>query len=104
MAGWFDAAKADDISPGQTLEAWVEDYDLLIVNLNGQFYAIQNLCTHDGGNLSCGAIEGDEIVCPRHGAHFCIKTGEATVPPAFEDIETFKTRVHEGMVQVYIEG
>lgn len=103
MSNWFNVARENELSPGKPLEVVINDYDLLIVNLNNHYYAIQNLCSHDGGNLSQGIIEGDEIVCPRHGAHFCLKTGEATVPPAFEDIETFKTRVENGMVQVWLE-
>ena len=41
------------------------------------FYAIEDVCTHDGGILTGGPVEGDEVVCPRHGARFCVRTGEA---------------------------
>ena len=44
--------------------------------------------------------QNDEIVCPRHGAHFCVRTGAVTQPPAYEDVPTFAVRVHEGVVQV----
>ncbi|MFN7098162.1 MAG: Rieske 2Fe-2S domain-containing protein, partial [Gammaproteobacteria bacterium] len=60
---------------------------------NGHFYAIQDLCTHDGGDLAGGEIEDDEIICPRHGARFCIMTGEVRTPPAYEDIETFAVKI-----------
>jgi len=73
---------------------------VIVFNLQGQYYAIEDICTHDGGDLSGGRVEGDAIICPRHGARFCIKTGEALTPPAFEDISTFAVRVENGLVQV----
>lgn len=103
MSNWQDVIKADEIPSGEYKDFIINDIDILIVNLNGHYYAIENLCTHDGADLSSGEIEGDEIICPRHGARFCVKTGEVTCPPAYEDIEAFPTRVEDGMVQVLID-
>lgn len=64
------------------------------------YYAIEDMCTHDGGELASGAVEGDEVVCPRHGARFCIKSGKALTPPAYEDVHSFPVRVENGVVQV----
>jgi 3-phenylpropionate/trans-cinnamate dioxygenase ferredoxin subunit len=59
------------------------------------------VCTHDGTVLTSGnPIEGDEIVCPRHGARFCVKTGEALSPPAYEPTATFPVKVEDGKVYV----
>jgi 3-phenylpropionate/trans-cinnamate dioxygenase ferredoxin subunit len=71
-----------------------------VFNLADELYAIEDVCTHDGGILTGGPIEGDQIVCPRHGARFCIKTGEALTPPAFEPTATFPVRVDNDEVQV----
>lgn len=71
-----------------------------VFNLGGEFYAIENLCTHDGGDLASGWLEDDEIVCPRHGAHFCVKSGKVRSAPAYEDVQVFPVRVHEGIVQI----
>ena len=68
----------------------------MLFNLDGQYYAIADVCTHDAGQLSGGTVEGDIIVCPRHGARFCIRTGEALSAPAYEPTDTFPVRVHDG--------
>ncbi|MHA7841603.1 MAG: Rieske (2Fe-2S) protein [Gammaproteobacteria bacterium] len=100
MNHWIVVGKENAIAPGE----WqVFDYEgqlIIIVNYNNTLYAMEDKCTHDGGTLSDGDMEGDELICPRHGARFCVRTGEATVPPAYEDIETFPVRVHEGMIEV----
>ncbi len=100
---WFDVVPASELKPGEHKDFIVDDVDILILNVDGNFFAVENLCTHDGGDLSAGEIEGDEIICPRHGARFCLKTGEATMPPAYEDIDTFSVREKEGMLQVKME-
>ena len=64
------------------------------------FYAIDDVCTHDGGELAGGAVEGDVVICPRHGARFCLRTGAALTPPAYEPVRTYPTRVVDGVVEV----
>jgi 3-phenylpropionate/trans-cinnamate dioxygenase ferredoxin subunit len=100
---WLTVCSLEDIPVGEwiTFDTGVEE--LLIVNLEGDIYAIQDLCTHDGGNLAEGQLDGEEIVCPRHGARFCVKTGEVTTPPAYEDIKAFPTRIQNGMIEVEVE-
>ena len=78
----------------------VDGAQIAVFNLGGQIYAIEDVCTHDGGVLTGGPIEGDQIVCPRHGARFCIRNGEALTPPAYEPVATFPVRVENGEVQV----
>lgn len=103
MDKWFDVLLAKELHPGDHKDFIVDNIDILILNIDGKFFAVENLCTHDGGDLSAGQIEDDEIICPRHGARFCIKTGEATTPPAYEDIDTFPVREKDGMLQVLID-
>jgi len=71
-----------------------------VFNLDGQFYAIEDVCTHDGGELASGTLEGDTIVCPRHGARFSVRTGEVLAPPAYEPVSVFPVRVESGRIQV----
>lgn len=82
----------------------LELVSLLLVNVAGQFYAIENICSHDGGELSDGQICGGEITCPRHGARFDLKTGAALCAPAFEDIASYPVRVVDNIVQVFDQG
>jgi 3-phenylpropionate/trans-cinnamate dioxygenase ferredoxin subunit len=100
MSDWVDVAKADELKPGEYRIVDIDDTEIAVINCEGQYYAIADVCTHDGGELTGGDIEGCEIECPRHGARFNIKTGEALTPPAYEPVETFPVRIAAGMVQV----
>jgi 3-phenylpropionate/trans-cinnamate dioxygenase ferredoxin subunit len=100
LSEWVEVARADEIGPGQWRVADVEDARIVVFNLDGEFHAIEDVCTHDGGQLTGGQVEGDEIVCPRHGARFCIRTGEALTAPAYEATAKFPVRVENGVVQV----
>ena len=106
MAGWFDVAPEEELSSGQAKLVDVDNVMIAVFNLDGEYYAIEDVCTHDGAAmLGCGleqeqVIDGAEIICPRHGARFCVKTGNALTPPAYEATTTFPVRVENGMVQV----
>jgi len=100
MADWIDVAKAEDVKPGEFRVVDIDDVEIAVINCNGEFYAIEDVCTHDGGQLTGGEIEGCQIECPRHGARFDITTGEALTAPAYEPVAVFPVRVNDGMVQV----
>ncbi len=100
MADWTDVAPADELSPGDYRVVDIDDALIAVFNIDGEFYAIEDVCTHDFETLTGGCIEGYEIICPRHGARFNIKTGEALTPPAYEPVATLPVRVEDGMVQV----
>jgi 3-phenylpropionate/trans-cinnamate dioxygenase ferredoxin subunit len=70
-----------------------EDLRIAVCNVDGQFYAIEDVCTHDGGSLDQGDLEGDEIECPRHGARFNVRTGDATLMPAVMPVRTFPVKI-----------
>ncbi|MDE0713704.1 MAG: non-heme iron oxygenase ferredoxin subunit, partial [Gammaproteobacteria bacterium] len=78
----------------------VEGAVMVLVNLDGEFYAIEDICTHDGSDISSGCVVDGSIECPRHGARFDIRTGEVTAPPAYEPVDVFPVRVQDGVVQV----
>lgn len=101
MSDWVDVANVADFPKGSFREVNINNTSILVFNIDGNFYAIENLCTHDGGTLSEGCLQEDEIICPRHGARFCVRTGAVTSPPAYEDIATFPVRIMDGKVQVW---
>ena len=103
MAEWIKVAPASTIAPGEFAQADLGDAFVAVYNVNGEFLAIEDVCTHDGEGLSGGLVEDGEVVCPRHGARFCLRTGQALTPPAYEPVRTFKTRLNEGMVEVLAE-
>lgn len=100
MSEWYDIAPVNTFLDGTYRQVEVNGVDVAVFNLDGEFYAIQDLCTHDDGELAGGEVEGEEIVCPRHGARFSIKTGEVLAPPAYEAVDTYRVRIEDGMVQV----
>ena len=100
MGTWINVAAASQLSVGTFRTIELDDTDIAVFNVDGEYFAIEDICTHDGGILTGGTIEGDHVVCPRHGAHFSIKTGAALSPPAYEAVNTFPVRVKDGMVQV----
>ncbi|MEK6593373.1 MAG: non-heme iron oxygenase ferredoxin subunit [Pseudomonadota bacterium] len=100
MSNWITIAKAGELAPGQWRCVDADGAQIVVFNLGGEYFAIEDVCTHDGGQLTGGSIEGGEIVCPRHGARFCIRTGEALSAPAYEATAKFPVRVENGEIQV----
>jgi 3-phenylpropionate/trans-cinnamate dioxygenase ferredoxin subunit len=97
---WLDVAAVEDLPPGAYEIVETDDLILAVFNLDGEFFAIEDICTHDGEELTGGPVDGDQIICPRHGARFCLRTGKALTPPAYEDLPTFPVRVRDGRVEV----
>lgn len=85
----YPVAKRDEIPVGSTKRVSVGGTSLLICNVDGDFYAIEDVCTHDGGPLDQGDLEGTRIMCPRHGALFDVTTGAALTLPAVIPLETY---------------
>lgn len=100
MSDWTTVVAVDDLPPGQHMSVEVEGAVMVVFNLDGEFYAIEDICTHDGSDISSGCVVDGSIECPRHGARFDIRTGEVTAPPAYEPVDVFPVRVQDGVVQV----
>ncbi len=97
---WIDAGPMTALADGQTLSIAVGRRMIAIARSGDEYFAIEDVCTHDGAELTGGAIEGAEIICPRHGARFCLRTGEALSPPAYEPVSVFETKVANGRLWV----
>ena len=97
---WIDVALASAVAPGGY--EVVDTKEGTRLKKIGKFFAIEDVCTHDGEELTGGPIEDAEIVCPRHGARFCLRTGAALTAPAYEPVRTFPVRVQNGMIQVSV--
>jgi len=100
MADWVNVGMVDEIPPGSHKVADVNDVMIAVFNVDGKLYAIEDVCTHDGGILTGGPISGCIITCPRHGATFDVRTGAALTAPAYEPTATFPVRIENGMIQV----
>ena len=97
---FVEIAPASELPNGERLFVEVEGKPLVIFNIAGQFFSIGDVCSHDDGPVGEGDIEGDNIVCPRHGAEFDIRTGKAVQLPAVVDIPAYPVRVVDGMIQL----
>src|SRR3990170_7577403 len=100
MADFIRVAKAADVPPGQARTFSVNGRHLAVCNVDGTFYAIDDVCTHDGGPLGEGYLEGDQIECPRHGALFDVKTGKALTLPAVLPVNSYPVQVEGGEIKV----
>jgi 3-phenylpropionate/trans-cinnamate dioxygenase ferredoxin subunit len=93
-------ASQNDVPPGEVRVFSANGSNIALANVGGTFYAVQDVCTHDGGPLGEGYIWEDEIECPRHGARFDIKTGKVTALPAVLPIRTYAVQLEGDEVMV----
>lgn len=84
MSEFFKVAKVTDIPDPGKLTVEVDDRLVVVVHVEGEFYCIDDVCTHDDGPLGDGQLCGFQLACPRHGARFDVRTGEAVTMPATE--------------------
>ncbi len=103
MSEWIDAIAESALAEGEHIVVDVDGVDVALFNLSGQFYAIEDVCSHDGTEIASGELDGDEIVCPRHGARFCLKTGAVKCAPAYEDIASYPVKVADGRVWIAVD-
>jgi nitrite reductase/ring-hydroxylating ferredoxin subunit len=96
MPEFVKVAKTDEVSPGQARLVEVGGKEIALFNVAGSFHAIANNCTHVGGPLCEGEINGVEVTCPWHGATFDVTTGQVLGPPAGEPVGRYNVRV-EGL-------
>ena len=92
-----------DVAPGQVKVYEVQGRSIALCNVDGTFYAIDDVCTHDGGPLDQGELEGYQIECPRHGARFDVRSGRALALPAVMPVRSYPVRVEDGVVKVGLD-
>ncbi len=86
-------AKIGELTPGTTKKVEVDGVPVLLCNVGGTVYAVEDVCTHDGGPLDEGELDGCRVMCPRHGALFDVTTGAALTLPAVIPLQTYGVRV-----------
>jgi 3-phenylpropionate/trans-cinnamate dioxygenase ferredoxin component len=93
MSTFVKLATRDELPVGGKMLTEIDGRAIAIFNVDGAFYAIDDVCTHDGGPLAQGLLVGCEIHCPRHGARFDVRTGRALSMPAFEPVAVHDVEV-----------
>lgn len=102
MAEFVKVASTNEIAPGQARLVTVKDKEIALFNVDGEFFALDNGCTHDDGPLAEGEISGHEVICPLHGARFDVRTGEVLGPPAYESVARYDVRVTGTDIEVAV--
>jgi 3-phenylpropionate/trans-cinnamate dioxygenase ferredoxin subunit len=100
MSDFIKVAETSDIPAGRVKVVVVGDKRVALCNVDGQFFAIDDLCTHDGGSLDQGELDGDVIECPRHGARFDVRTGRVLALPAVKALNTYPVEVAGNEIRV----
>ncbi len=95
-------AGEDELPNGERIFIEVDSEFLVIFNIAGDYYCIADICSHDDGPLGDGELDGHAVVCPRHGARFDVRSGEALTLPAVESIPAYPVRVVNGQIEVGI--
>ncbi len=98
MSDWVFVCTTAELLPGEQRVAWDGDTPILVVNVDGEMYAVEDRCTHEDFELSAARADGGRIECVLHGAKFDLRTGEALCAPAYTPVATFPVRVADGAV------
>ena len=97
---WHEVARTSDIGPGEMMYVEVGSDPVVLINFEGDFYALSDICTHQEASLSDGEIVGDEIECPLHGGAFEIRTGLPANFPVVVPVETYEVKTEGEYVLV----
>jgi 3-phenylpropionate/trans-cinnamate dioxygenase ferredoxin subunit len=98
--GFVTVARVGEIPEGGRKVVRVEDHSVIVFHVNGGYCAIEDVCSHDSGPLADGALEGEAIECPRHGARFSVSTGAVLGMPAMAPVPTYEVRVEGEEIKV----
>ena len=107
MPQFYDALPVDYLAPGETMTVSVDGFPVAVANVDGEYWAFQNLCPHQGTSLGGRPLQqGSLVVCPQHSSCYDVRTGECVQPDSMDgfgqDLMTFETRIVEDVVQVQI--
>jgi 3-phenylpropionate/trans-cinnamate dioxygenase ferredoxin subunit len=91
--GFVAVSRVTDLAPGLTRRVVVAGHPLLIANVAGSFYAVDDMCTHEDSSLSLGCLKGELVSCTLHGSRFSVVTGESVEEPATEALRTYAVRI-----------
>jgi nitrite reductase/ring-hydroxylating ferredoxin subunit len=98
--GFVTVARVGEIEDGGVKIVWLDDQPVAVFHIEGAYYAMDDLCTHDGGPVAEGPLDGYVVECPRHGAKFDVRDGSVLAPPAVVPVPTYAVRVVGDEIQV----
>lgn len=104
MGDYVKVAEEKEIQPSTMKAVEVNGEKICLANIEGKYYAIGNVCTHLGGPLAQGKLEGYEVQCPWHGSRFDIRTGNVVRPPALRSEPAYEIKVEDDNILVKKQG
>src|SRR3970040_3180585 len=98
--GFVQAATAGELAPGRMKRLDIGNRRILLANVGGRYYAVDDTCTHEDASLSAGFLQGEWVKCPLHGSRFNVRTGEVVEEPASEKLATYPVRIEADEVWI----
>jgi len=97
---FYGVADVSEVPNGQRIFIAIGEENIVVFNIAGKLFAIGDVCTHDGGPLGEGELDGYQIICPRHGARFDVRNGKALTLPAVVDTPYYPVRINGSEIEV----
>ena len=101
---FLDVGKSGELREGTMKRVDIRGRRILLANVAGRLYAVDDTCTHEEASLSAGVLQGELVKCPLHNSRFNVRTGEALEEPAEEDLRTYPVREEGGRILVGVSG
>jgi 3-phenylpropionate/trans-cinnamate dioxygenase ferredoxin subunit len=102
--GWIEVGRYQELPPGRMKRVEHEQHRYLLVNTEGQIFAVDDQCSHEDVSLYLGCIQGENIKCPLHGSRFSLKTGEPLEDPATDPIATYPVKIEDDKILIQAEN
>ncbi len=93
-----------ELAPGKMMQVIVAERRILLANVDGRYYAVDDTCTHEDTSLSTGSLRGALVKCPLHGSRFDVRTGRATEEPAEVDLKTYAVLLEGDSILIEVPG
>jgi nitrite reductase/ring-hydroxylating ferredoxin subunit len=97
---FVDVTALSDLPPGTTKKITIENTDILLANVDGKMYAVDDMCTHEDSSLSLGCLKNELVSCTLHGSRFNVRTGEPMEEPATVALQCYKVRVQNDRIEI----
>ena len=100
---YIDLASVSDLPSGTTKKFALGNSDILLANVDGQIYAVDDMCTHEDSSLSLGCLKGELVSCTLHGSRFNVRTGEPMEEPATEALQRYNVRIQNERIEIALQ-
>ena len=101
---YIDVASLTQVSPGHTLKVMTDRGDILLANVEGKIYAVDDMCTHEDSSLSLGCLKGELVSCTLHGSRFNVRSGQPMEEPATEALRRYPVRINQDRIEICLDS